>query len=255
MFEGKVACVTGSADGLGKAAAMMLAKGGADLVLCDLLGEKLEQTNREIEAMDRKSLACRVDVTVPSEVEKMVEEAVKRFGRIDFLVNNAGGPFAIPRDIEAVSDEDWHRVIHVNLTGTFVCCRAVVPVMKRHQFGSIVSVSSSAARDGGELSSPAYAAAKAGVIGLTRNLARQLSSSNIRVNAVAPGLTLTSEAQKARVLSEDYRERRERSFESALMKRYGEPREIASGICFLLSEEASFITGVTLDVSGGRYFA
>jgi NAD(P)-dependent dehydrogenase (short-subunit alcohol dehydrogenase family) len=91
-------------------------------------------------------------------------------------------------------------------------------------------------------------------MGITRNLARQLAPFNIRVNAVAPGLTLTSDTVRARVLSEDYRERRERSFESALMKRYGEPREIASGICFLLSEEASFITGATLDVSGGRYF-
>jgi len=255
MFEKKVALVTGSADGLGKATALMLAKGGADLVLCDLLGEKVEQTGKEIQALGRKSLAYRVDVTVRSEVERMVEDAIQRFGRIDLLVNNAGGPFTVPRDIEAVSDEDWHRVIHVNLTGTFVCCRAVVPVMKRNQFGSIVSVSSSAARDGGDLSSPAYAAAKAGVIGLTRNLARHVASFNIRVNAVAPGLTLTSETQRARVLSEAYRERRERSFASALMKRYGEPREIASGICFLLSEEASFITGVTMDVSGGRYFA
>jgi NAD(P)-dependent dehydrogenase (short-subunit alcohol dehydrogenase family) len=184
----------------------------------------------------------------------MVTDAISKLGKIEFLVNNAGGPFGIPREIEAVTDEDWDRVVDVNLKGTFICCRAVVPAMKQSQFGVIVSVSSSAARDGGELSSPAYAAAKAGVMGITRNLARQLAPFNIRVNAVAPGLTLTSDTVRARVLSEDYRERRERSFESALMKRYGEPREIASGICFLLSEEASFITGATLDVSGGRYF-
>jgi len=255
MFENRVALVTGSADGLGKATAMMLAKGGADLVLCDILEEKVEQTRTEIESLGRRCVAYQVDVTARSGVERMVEDAVKRFGRIDLLVNNAGGPFAVPREIESVSDEDWNRVIHVNLTGTFVCCRAVVPTMKQNQFGSIVSISSSAARDGGDLSSPAYAAAKAGVIGLTRNLARQLAPFNIRVNAVAPGLTLTSEAQKERVMSEAYRERRERSFASALMKRYGEPREIASTICFLLSEESSFITGATLDASGGRYFA
>jgi NAD(P)-dependent dehydrogenase (short-subunit alcohol dehydrogenase family) len=254
MFKGKVAWVTGSADGLGKATAMMIAQRGGNLVLCDVLEEKLERTRKEIEALGRRCLAYKVDVTQRSQVDGMVTDAISKLGKIEFLVNNAGGPFGIPREIEAVTDEDWDRVVDVNLKGTFICCRAVVPAMKQSQFGVIVSVSSSAARDGGELSSPAYAAAKAGVMGITRNLARQLAPFNIRVNAVAPGLTLTSDTVRARVLSEDYRERRERSFESALMKRYGEPREIASGICFLLSEEASFITGATLDVSGGRYF-
>jgi NAD(P)-dependent dehydrogenase (short-subunit alcohol dehydrogenase family) len=255
MFKGKVAWVTGSADGLGKATAMMIAQRGGNLVLCDVLEEKLERTRKEIEALGRRCLAYKVDVTQRSQVDGMVTDAISKLGKIEFLVNNAGGPFGIPREIEAVTDEDWDRVVDVNLKGTFICCRAVVPAMKQSQFGVIVSVSSSAARDGGELSSPAYAAAKAGVMGITRNLARQLAPFNIRVNAVAPGLTLTSDTVRARVLSEDYRERRERSFESALMKRYGEPREIASGICFLLSEEASFITGTTMDVSGGRYFA
>jgi 3-oxoacyl-[acyl-carrier protein] reductase len=255
MFEGKVAWVTGSADGLGKATAMMIAQRGGNLVLCDVLEEKLERTRKEIEALGRRCLAYKVDVTQRSQVGGMVADAISRLGKIDFLVNNAGGSFGVAREIEAETDEDWDRVVDVNLKGTFICCRAVVPVMKQNQFGVIVSISSSAARDGGDVTGPAYAAAKAGVMGITRNLARQLAPFNIRVNAVAPGLTLTSDTVRARIMSEAYRERRERSFDSALMKRYGEPHEIASGICFLLSEEASFITGATMDVSGGRYFA
>ena len=255
MFEGKVALVTGSAGGLGKETATMLAQRGARLVLCDVLEKQLEDTRKGIEALGRKCLGYRVDVTVRSEVDQMVGNAVDTLGKIDFLVNNAGGPLGLPRDIEKISDEDWDRIVDVNLKGAFICCRAVVPVMKRSKFGAIVNMSSSAARDGGNVPGPAYAAAKAGVIGLTRNLARQLALFNIRVNAVAPSLTITSDTQKARVLSEAYREEREWILESAVMKRFGEPREIASAICFLLSDEASYITGTTLDISGGRYFA
>jgi NAD(P)-dependent dehydrogenase (short-subunit alcohol dehydrogenase family) len=255
MLEGKVALVTGSADGLGKVTAMMLAQRGTDLVLCDILGEKLEQTRKEIEALNRKCLAYQVDVTLRSEVDPMVRDAVGRLGRIDLLVNNAGGSLGSAWEIEEISDGDWDRVVDVNLKGAFICCRAVVPVMKHSNFGAIVNVSSSAARNGGYSNGPAYAAAKAGLIGLTRNLARQLALFNIRVNAVAPGLTLTSDTMRARILSDAYREQRMLVLGSTVMKRYGEPREVASAICFLLSDEASFITGITLDVSGGGHFA
>ena len=255
MFEGKVALVTGSADGLGKVTAMMLAERGADLVLCDVLEEKLEQARKKIEALGRKCLACLADVTLRSEVEHMVGSAVDRFAKIDFWVNNAGGPLFGPREIEEITDEEWDRVVDVNLKGAFICCRAVVPVMKRGKSGAIVNLSSAAARDGGGGSGPAYVAAKAGIIGLTRNLARDLAPFNIRVNAVAPGLTLTSDTQRARVFSDAFQERLERMSNPVAMKRCAEPQEIASVICFLLSNEASFITGVTLDVSGGRCFA
>lgn len=255
MFNNKVALVTGSADGMGKVTAMMIAQRGGNLILCDILEEKLERTRKEMQVLDRRCLAYKVDVTQRSQVEDMVSDAISKLGKIDYLVNNAGGPLGIPPEIERESDEDWDRVVDVNLKGTFICCRAVVPVMKQNQYGAIVSVSSSAARDGGGVTGPAYAAAKAGVIGITRNLARQLAPFNIRVNAVAPGLTLTSDTQRARMMSEAYRERREQSVASTVMKRCGEPKEIAGAICFLLSEEASFMTGVTLDVSGGKYFA
>jgi NAD(P)-dependent dehydrogenase (short-subunit alcohol dehydrogenase family) len=254
MFEGKVALVTGSADGLGKVTAIMLAQRGADLVLCDVLEEKLEQTCKEIEVLGRKCLACRADVTLRSEVEHMVGSAVNRFAKIDLLVNNAGGPMFGPREIEESTDEEWDRVLDVNLKGAFICCRAVVPVMKREKSGAIVSLSSAGARDGGGGGGPAYVAAKAGIIGLTHNLARHLAPFNIRVNAVAPGLTLTSDTQRTRVFSDAYHERLQRTLDSVAMKRCAEPQEIASVICFLLSNDASFITGVTLDVSGGRCF-
>ncbi|RJQ59920.1 MAG: SDR family oxidoreductase [Desulfobacteraceae bacterium] len=255
MFENRVAWVTGSADGMGKTTAMTMAQRGADLILCDILEEKLERTRQEIQALGRKCLAYKVDITQRSQVDGMVADAISKLGTIDFLVNNAGGPLGIPREIEAETDEDWDRVVNVNLKGAFICCRAVVPVMKEKRLGGIVSVASSAARDGGDVTGPAYAAAKAGVVGITRNLARQLAPFNIRVNAVAPGLTLTSDTQRARMMSEAYRERREKSVAATVLKRCGEPGEIAGAICFLLSEEASFITGTTLDVSGGKYFA
>jgi NAD(P)-dependent dehydrogenase (short-subunit alcohol dehydrogenase family) len=255
MFEGKVALVTGSADGIGKVTAKMLAERGADVVLCDILEEKLEQTRKELETLGGKCLAYRVDVTSSSEVDHMVEDAVAKLGTIHYLVNNAGGPLGAPYELDKTTDDDWDRVVDANLKGAFICCRAVVPVMMRNNFGAIVSVSSSSARDGGAVTSVAYVAAKAGVIGITRNLARRLAPFNIRVNAVAPGLTLTSETQRARVLGDDHKDRRERSLATAVMKRYGEAHEIASGICFLLSDEASFTTGTTLDVDGGRHFA
>jgi NAD(P)-dependent dehydrogenase (short-subunit alcohol dehydrogenase family) len=255
MFKGKTVLVTGSADGIGKETAMMLAQRGADLVLCDILKEKLTETTGEIRALGANCEGYDVDITKRIEVEKMVEKATGVFGKIDFLVNNAGGPLGAPYELEKITDEDWDRVLDVNLKGSFICCRAVVPLMVKNKSGSIVNVSSSSARDGGEVTGIAYVAAKAGVIGITRHLARRLAPFNIRVNSVAPGFTLTSESQRARAKTAAYQERLKKSLATAVMKRNGESREIASGICFLLSEEASFITGTTLDVNGGRYFS
>ena len=243
-LEGRVALVTGAAQGIGKAISLLLAKHGADIVVSDINLEKATETAKEIETMGRKAIAVRVDVSKAGDVEQMVDTILKEFGRIDILVNNAG----ITRDklILRMSEEDWDAVLDVNLKGTFHCTRAVVRHMAKQRYGKIVSIASVT----GEMGNPGqgnYAASKAGVIGLTKTIAREFAQRGINVNAVAPGYVQTPMTD---VLPEKVKEELKRLIP---MDRLGQPEDVAEAVFFLVSERSSYITGQVLNVNGGIY--
>jgi len=240
----KVALITGAAQGIGKAVTLVLARHGADVVVADVNIEKAQETAREVEALGRAAMAVRVDVTHLEDVEKMVEAAVQRFGKIDILVNNAG----IARDklILRMTEEDWDTVLNVNLKGTFNCTKAVIKYMSKQRSGKIVNIASVV----GMMGNPGqanYSASKAGVIGLTKTVAREFAARGINVNAIAPGYIQTPMTE---VLPEKAKEELKRLIP---MKRLGQPEDVAHAVLFLVSEVSSYITGNILNVNGGIY--
>jgi 3-oxoacyl-[acyl-carrier protein] reductase len=251
-FDGKVAIVTGSSDGIGKAAALIFAREGGQVVLNARGGEKLEAARTALQSAGKPPLAVAGDVSQAAAVERLVGETLRQFGRIDVLVNNAGGGTPL-RYLDEVTEEDWSRVVDSNLKSAFLCCKAVAPAMQRQRYGHIVNVSSVAGRNVSRLSGPQYSAAKAGMLGLTRHLAQDLGPSGITVNAVAPGPTLVdrfakkwagqSEADRARILA------------NIPLGRLGQPEEVAAVIAFLASDDARYVTGVTIDVNGGSFMS
>lgn len=243
-LEGKVALVTGAAQGIGKAIALTLAKNGADIVVSDINLEKAQETSKEIEAMGRKSIAIKVDVSKYEEVEKMIEKIISEFGRIDILVNNAG----ITRDklILRMTEEDWDAVVNVNLKGTFNCTKAAIRHMSKQKSGKIVNIASVS----GEMGNPGqanYSASKAGVIGFTKTIAREFAQRGINVNAIAPGYI---ETPMTDVLPEKVKEELKKMIP---LERLGKPEDIAQAVLFLVSEASSYITGHVLNVNGGLY--
>jgi 3-oxoacyl-[acyl-carrier protein] reductase len=243
-LKGKVALITGAAQGIGKAVTLVLARHGADVVVADVNIEKAQETAREVEALGRAAMAVRVDVTHLEDVEKMVEAAVQRFGKIDILVNNAG----IARDklILRMTEEDWDTVLNVNLKGTFNCTKAVIKHMSKQRSGKIVNIASVV----GMMGNPGqanYSASKAGVIGLTKTVAREFAARGINVNAIAPGYIQTPMTE---VLPEKAKEELKRLIP---MNRLGQPEDVAHAVLFLVSEVSSYITGNILNVNGGIY--
>lgn len=243
-LKAKVALITGAAQGIGKAVTLVLARHGADVVVADVNIEKAQETAREVEALGRAAMAVRVDVTHLEDVEKMVEAAVQRFGKIDILVNNAG----IARDklILRMTEEDWDTVLNVNLKGTFNCTKAVIKYMSKQRSGKIVNIASVV----GMMGNPGqanYSASKAGVIGLTKTVAREFAARGINVNAIAPGYIQTPMTE---VLPEKAKEELKRLIP---MKRLGQPEDVAHAVLFLVSEVSSYITGNILNVNGGIY--
>jgi 3-oxoacyl-[acyl-carrier protein] reductase len=240
-FFNRVAMVTGSARGIGKAIALKLAEAGAAVVVNDV-DDAVEGVAEEIRAMGRQSLAVSADVSSSSDVARLVETAKSTFEKIDILVNNAG----ITRDrlLLRMSDEDWDKVLSINLKGAFLCTRAVLRDMVRRRWGRIVSIASII----GMMGNPGqanYAAAKAGLIGFTRTIAKEVASHGITANAIAPGFIDT---EMTRQLKEDWRE----EVRSRIPLNYfGSPRDVAEAAAFLASEEARYITGQVLNVDGG----
>jgi 3-oxoacyl-[acyl-carrier protein] reductase len=240
-FSNRVAMVTGSARGIGKAIALKLAEAGAAVVVNDV-DDAVEGVAEEIRAMGRQSLAVSADVSSSSDVARLVETAKSTFEKIDILVNNAG----ITRDrlLLRMSDEDWDKVLSINLKGAFLCTRAVLRDMVRRRWGRIVSIASII----GMMGNPGqanYAAAKAGLIGFTRTIAKEVASHGITANAIAPGFIDT---EMTRQLKEDWRE----EVRSRIPLNYfGSPRDVAEAVAFLASEEARYITGQVLNVDGG----
>ena len=242
-FSGKTAVVTGGSRGIGRAVCLELAKGGANVVLCYAgNAAAAAETVSACEALGAKALAVRCDVADSAQVKVLMDEAVKAFGRIDILVNNAG----ITRDglLMMMKEEDFDAVISANLRGTFLCMKAVSRTMMKQRYGRIVNLSSVVGLRGnaGQIN---YAASKAGVIGMTKSLAKELASRGVTVNAVAPGFIDTdmtaamTEAAKQATLA------------SIPMQRLGAPEDIARAVAFLASDAAAYITGQVLAVDGG----
>jgi len=239
-LTGRVALITGSARGIGRAIALKLAERGADIVLSDI--EDAEPVANEVQAMGRQSIAVKANVSLPADVEKLVESAIAKFEHIDILVNNAG----IARDqlLLRMSEEEWDAVLNVNLKSAFLCSRAVVRHMLKQRWGRIVSISSVV----GIMGNPGqanYAASKAGIIGFTKTLAKELGSRGITANAIAPGFIETRMTQQ---LNEN---QRQELFKRIPLGSLGMPQDVAEAVAFLASEEARYISGQVLGVDGG----
>ncbi len=242
-FQEQVAVVTGAARGIGRAVSLAFVGEGAKVVLVDVNSELLERLREEIVHRGGQALSVPCDVSKSADVKGMVNRGLDAFGRIDVLVNNAG---IIRRGtIETVTEEDWDRVIAINLKGTFNCCKAVVEPMKRRGGGNIVNVSSISGKMGDITSAPGYGPSKAGVIALTKTLALQLAPYGIRANSVAPHAIETE-------MSAQWSDQRRKEIVAGIpLGRLGRPKDVAAAVLFLASDAASFITGEILDVNGG----
>ena len=245
-LEGRVALVTGAAQGIGRAIALALAEVGADIAGGDVNLEGMEKTAKEIEALGWKALAVKLDVSDPASVKEAVGKVLEAWGKIDILVNNAG----ITKDnlIMRMKREDWDRVLSINLNGAFHCIQAVLPGMVKQRYGRIINIASVVAQ-AGNAGQANYISSKAGLIGLTKAVASEVGSRTVTVNAVAPGFIATAmtenlpDAVKQRMMS------------LIPLGRMGTDRDIASAVRFLASEEAGYITGHVLTVNGGMYMA
>lgn len=251
-LKNKVGIVTGSAQGMGYAIAEALVKEGAKIVITDINLAGVKKAAGLLKRDYPDILGIGLDVTAKSQVEKMVGEVVNKWGTIDILVNNAGGALHTPHSLNEIEEKDWDLVVNVNLKGTFFCCQAIIPIMVDKGGGSIINISALAAHWRASLAGVQYTAAKAGVEGLTRQLAYDWGQHGVRVNAVAPTVTITGERVKSLWEEKDEMEK-ERILSQIPLRRLSTPGEIASVVVFLASDESNYITGTTIDVSGGRY--
>ena len=254
-LSGKVAIVTGSASGLGRAMLMLMAREGAAAVVTDINVEGMEKVVKEIKDEGGVAIACKADVTNRSEVQNLMKTAVSEFGQIHILVNNAGIPRYRP--FLEMTDEDWDAVIAVNVKGVYNCIQAVAPYMMQQRYGKIINITSIAALGvqpslyGQARGNTSYAVSKAGVIVLTKYAARELGPYGINVNSIAPGTVLTPWKYATRTPEEVEKHMEERKARSVL-GRVGQPEDTANMALFLASDESNFVTGQVMRVDGGR---
>lgn len=253
---GKVAVVTGSGSGIGKAIALRLAEEGATIVVADANETGMNSTVGELIGQGKKAIGMKMDVSNRGDIERALSEVIKSLGQIDILVNNAG--VTRHRPFLSMGVDDWDAVLAVDLKGVFFCSQAVAPHMIHRRYGKILNISSVAGAGaspnpggGSQGGNANYAAAKAGVIQLTKTLARELGPYGINVNSVAPGSVLTSMTATSRSEKEIEKHTAARSA-LAVLGRLGKPEDIANAVLFFVSDESNFITGQTLYVDGGR---
>jgi len=254
--EGKVILITGGALGMGRATAKLLAPAGARLVLADRDGEGARQAAAELNVGDR-AIGLEVNVLDYEQVQKMLKDTVDHFGKLDALVNTVGGSSGHgvkgARLIEDLELADWDRTMDLNVKSVFYCCRAALPYLRANGGGRIVNTSSVAGRSQSQLGGPQYAAAKAAVIGFTRQLAFQVAQDQITVNAVAPAPSMSERV--AAIWDQRAEDYKKEVLSRIPMGRLGELDELAAAVCFLLSDLAGYITGQTIDVNGGLYMS
>lgn len=243
-LDNRTAVITGAGRGMGQSIACALAELGAQVVVNDLDEEAAQGTVQQIRASRHRAAAFQTDVTDAPGVQAMVDWTADTFGGVHILVNNAGVLY--PTSVAETDEEEWDRVIAVNLKGTFLCSKAVLSHMQDAGWGRIINISSTAGKSVSTVGGAHYTASKAGVLGFTRHLAREVASDGITVNAVCPGLIDTEMVRTA-----IDKERTRAYAESFPIQRLGKPEEVAELVAFLASEQAGYITGASLDINGG----
>ena len=253
-LKDKVALITGASGGLGKNFCKAFLNEGAKVCVTDISEELVDNTVAELNSPG-SAIGSVVDVCQRRTIQAAVSTAVKEFGHLDILVNVAGGALHTPHKFQEIDEASWDKVVDINLKGTFLCCQVMVEQFRKQGGGGkIVNISALAGRWLGSLAGCHYTAAKAGVIGLTRHLAHELGPEGIYVNAIAPTITLASKRTidlwNAR--SEEYKEK---ILSEIPLRRLSTPEEVTAGVIFLCTDEANYMTGVTLDINGGRFFS
>ena len=243
-LKNKVAIVTGSRRGIGKAIALALAKAGANIVVSDINLDDCNKLVEEIKAINGNALAVKTDVSNPEDVSQMINLTTEKFGKVDILVNNAG--IYMQKSLTDVTEQDFDRTLDINLKGVFLCSKAVVPEMIKQGKGKIINIASIAGQVGFANSS-AYCASKGAIINITRELALELAQYKINVNAIGPGVIETSMTKN---LLED-KATKEALLANIPLNRIGKPEDIANAALFLASDNSDYITGITLFVDGG----
>jgi len=243
-LKDKVAIITGAASGIGKATAILFAEHGAKIVVADIDMDGGQKTASDIQHDGKDAIFVKTDVTVRSDTVNMVENTINTFGKLDILFNNAGIAMRLP--VAELSEEDWHRCLDVNLTGVFLCAKAAIPAMQKNGCGSIINMSSIYGIVGADVRA-AYVASKGAVTNLTRGMALDYASDNIRVNCICPGFVETPLVAGVVKTPEEY----QKLADKHPLRRLGQPEEIAYGALYLASDESAFVTGIALPIDGG----
>ncbi|MBT3604134.1 MAG: SDR family oxidoreductase [Candidatus Latescibacteria bacterium] len=239
-----VAIITGAGQGMGKSVAHTLAQQGLQIAVNDIHFDAANATVAELHASNFNAIAVAGDVTNKTDVQNMMQQTIDYFGAIHILINNAG--ILYPSKVIDISEEEWDRVIDVNLKGTFLCSQAVLPAMQQNSWGRIVNFSSTAGKNISTVGGAHYTAAKAGILGFTRHLAKEVAQHNITVNSVCPGLIDTDMVRNT--IDPGHQKAYANSFP---ISRLGKPEEVADLVAFLCSDKAAYITGASLDINGG----